>query len=332
MDMNKKRKLAKRYFKILNFEEKESPSGYYLNFNSLNVEEFLRGGRVQKIQPQENSLIFLDDTLSTNERLIKVKEKEFGFDFRKNKFEAFNLAFYKNGISAKINKDLKIIFISKTSQIIRNFFFIKNANVKIVEFYTGKGFSSVSNRFLIKNSIVEHQMISNNSSNSFVQDSFKLESSKFIQRSFIKAKKGFNLKAFTFDVLESEVKQKLSVINSGSQLWISSLGKVFGKSNVEVSSRGLLLGSSTFFENLLECDKNSKSSSINTDIRVMKEKNAKVFCIPSLSVNNKNCSARHSFSMIELDKDEIKYLKAKGIDTKSVKKIIKENILRWWRS
>ena len=333
MNEEKERKLAEKYLKRLDFEKKESPSGYYLNFNSLNAKDFLKESKVQKVQAeaQENSLIFLDNALSTKEKFHKVKKEKFGFDFRKDKFEAFNLAFYKNGVSTKINKDLRLFFISKTSQIVRNFFLIENSNVKIVEFYTGKGFSSISNRFLIKNSVVEHELISNNSSKSFVQDSFKLESSKLIQRSFIKARKEPNLKAFSFEVLESNVIQKASIINPGSQLWVSNFGKVEEKSSVDISLRGIFSKSSTFFESFLESDKKANGSDINIEIKGIKEKNAKVFCIPSLSIKNKNCNAKHSFSTMELEKEEVEYLKAKGIDAKAVKKIIKENILRWWK-
>jgi Fe-S cluster assembly scaffold protein SufB len=336
MNEEKERKLAEKYFKRLNFERKESPSGYYLNFNSLDVKDFLKESKVQKkptqeVEAQENSLIFLDNTLLTKEKFHKAKKEKFGFDFRKNKFEAFNLAFYKAGISIKINKDLKLSFISKTSQIVRNFFLIENANVKIVEFYTGEGFSSINNKFLIKNSIVEHELINNDSSKSFVQDSFKLEASKLTQRSFIKARKELNLKAFNFEVLESDVIQKASIINSGSQLWVSNFGKAVEKSSIDISLRGVFSNSSTFFESFLESDKKANGSNMNIEIKGIKEKNAKVFCVPSLSIKNKNCNAKHSFSTVELEKGEFEYLKAKGIDNKTIKKIVKENILRWWK-
>jgi Fe-S cluster assembly scaffold protein SufB len=334
MGMNmyeKERELAKRFLKKLNFEEKESPTGYYLSFNSLDIKSFLKESKTWNVQPQKDSIIFLDNTLSTKEKLDKAKEEKFGFDFKRNKFEAFNLAFYKNGVSTKLNKDLRLIFISKTSQIIRNFFLIENSNVKVVEFYTGKGFSSVSNRFLIKNSIVEHELISNNSSNSFVQDSFKLENSELVQRSFIKARKDYNLKAFNFEVLKSKVRQRGSVINSGSQLWISNVGKASEKSSIDISLRGVFLNSSTFFESFLEGDKKSKGSSLSIDVKGMRDRMSKVFCVPSLFTGNKDCNAKHSFSVIELEKEEVEYLRAKGINAKSVKKLVKENILRWWK-
>lgn len=364
----KERKLAKKYFEILKFEKKESPTGYYLGFNSLDVSGFLKPldrrpnyakndktsfkldalskfPELSKIiennieNNKADTLIFLDNSLFAGPNLenadIKPSSytgtKNFGFDFKTNKFEAMNLAFFKNGISTRLNKDTNLIFISKSPQVIRNFFVVENSKIKITEFYYCEKFSSVSNRFLIKNSNIEHILVSRSTSNSFVLESFKSDSSQVVQRSFINSKKGFDLKGFSFQASESSIKQRGSVLNSGSQLWFFNAGDVGVHSKIDISLRGVFSNSSTFFESLIEIKKNAKNSSANLDIKGLREKGGKVFCVPSLEINNKNCTAKHSFAVSKLEKEKEDYLRSKGIDPKNVKKIARENMLKWWR-
>ncbi|MGC9132386.1 MAG: SufD family Fe-S cluster assembly protein [Candidatus Micrarchaeia archaeon] len=340
-----KRKKARKYFEKLNFEKKESPTGFYLGFNSfdtsfLEKEEKEKGKEKEKKEEKiknkgiKNAIFFIENSIFTKQRFEqpeqKTKEEEKIFDFRKNKFEALNLAFFKNGIKAKIKKDITLLFESKRQQIIRNFFVIENTNLKIKEIYTGKGFASIRNSFLIINSNVEHELISKNSS--FVQDYFELYSSKIIQRSFINPKNGFDLKSFGFSLRKSKVKQFGSILNLKSKLWVSNQGILNESSRVNTSLRAYSSSnSSTFSENFFEIKREAKNSFVNIDVKGIKERKSQVFCIPALSIKNKSSVAKHSFSIAKFEREEIEYLKSKGIDVLKAKKILKNNILRWWR-
>ena len=263
----------------------------------------------------------------------------------KNIFTALNTAFTDHGTfvhieeNAIIEKPIQILYVTKADDIFvspRNLFLVsKNVQVKIIETYTGFGdhsyFTNQVTEFIVNdNAVVEHVRIQDEHLQSFHISTLSVDLEKSSNFSSYNINFGGSLVRnnvnATFNDSYAECRLNGLYVTEGAQFvdnhtmidhaQANCLSNELYKGILNDSSRGVFNGKVFVRQDA------QKTNAYQQNKNILLSNDAVVNTKPQLEIFADDVKCSHGATVGQLDKDQLFYLKARGIQEKEAKAIL----------
>lgn len=263
----------------------------------------------------------------------------------KNIFTALNTAFADHGTfvfveeNAIIEKPIQILYVTKADDIFvapRNLFLVsKNAQVKIIETYAGFGdktyFTNQVTEFIVNDSaVVEHVRIQDEQLNTFHISNLSVDLEKSSNFSSYNINFGGsfvrNNVNVTFNNSFAECRLNGLYVTEGSQFVDNHTSIDHAKPNCLSNElyKGILNDTSrgVFNGKVFVRQDAQKTNAYQQNKNILLSPDALVNTKPQLEIFADDVKCSHGATVGQLDKDQLFYLKARGIQEKEAKAIL----------